>query len=210
IAEACCSSPAFDAGFKQLVAEVWPDADFAPLPPEHPVWTSPTTVPPGQPYKLWGLSQGCKTILIYSPEDLSCRWELGKADDPRCVLAFRLGLNLIAYATGMQAPKERLTQVAVQRERSDPVDIPRGFIKVAQLRHGGDWHPAPRAMRNLMEDLHDVAGLDVVLKTEERPIGDPGIVDFKFVYMHGRTKFQVAKDDLKDLRFSLNSGPLLL
>ena len=209
VAEACCSSLAFDAGFKDLVADIWPNADFSPLAAEHAIWTSPTTVAPGQPYTLWGLNEGCKTILIYSPQDLSCRWESGKIDDPRCIQAFRLGLNIIAYATGMQPPQERLTEVAVQRERSDPPTIPRGALKVAQLRYNGDWHPAPRAMRNLMEDLHDVAGLDVVLKTEERPIGDPGIVDFKFVYMHGRSKFDVDKDDLKDLRFSLKSGGLL-
>jgi hypothetical protein len=209
VAEACCSSPTFDAGFKDLVADIWPDAEFAPLPAEHAIWTSPAVVAPGQPYTLWGLNQGCKTILLYSPQDLSCRWESGKVADPRCIQAFRLGLNIIAYATGMQLPHERLTEVAVQRERPDPPVIPRGALKVAQLRYGGDWHPAPRAMRNLMEDLHDVAGVDVVLKTEERPLGDPGIIDFKFVYMHGRSKFDVAADDLKDLRFNLKSGGLL-
>jgi hypothetical protein len=209
VAEACCSSPDFDRGFRDVVAEIWPDFQLAELPAEHPVWTSPTTVAPGQPYKLWGLNQGCKTVLIYSPQDLSCRWESGKVDDPRCIQAFRLGLNLIAYATGMQKPQERLTPVAVQHDRPDPPEIPRGFFKAVQLRHGGDWRPAPRAMRNLMEDLHDVAGLDVVLKTEERPLGDPGILDFKFVYMHGRSKFEVNRDDLKDLRFNLKTGALL-
>ena len=126
VAEACCSSRDFDEGFKDLVAEVWPDSEFAPLPAEHAVWTSPTTVAPGQPYTLWGLNQGCKTILLYSPQDLSCRWESGKVEDPRCIQAFRLGLNIIAYATGMQLPHERLTEVAVQRDRPDPPVIPRG------------------------------------------------------------------------------------
>src|SRR6202020_930674 len=111
VAEACCSSPQFDAGFRDLVADIWPDAELAELPAEHAIWSSPTVGAPGQPYKLWGLNQGCKTILLYSPQDLSCRWESGKVDDPRCIQAFRLGLNIIAYATGMQPPQERLTEV---------------------------------------------------------------------------------------------------
>jgi hypothetical protein len=208
LAEACCSSPAFDVGFKRLVAEIWPDQDLEELPGDHPVWSNPAPVAPGKPYKLFGLNQGCKTVLIYSPFDLSCRWETGKADDPRCVEAFRLGLNIIAYATGMQPPQPRLTQVTVVSDRPDPPQIPRGFIKVAQLKTGSD-KPAPRAMRYLMEHLHEVAGLNVVLKTEDVTWNYKNIADFKFLYMHGRESFRFVKDDLKQLHFNLTHGGLL-
>ncbi len=114
-AEACCTSAAFDRGFKDLVAEIWGvDAELAYLDSNHAVWTSHFAVTPGEPYKLMGLNLGCKTVLIYSPQDLSCFWESGNPEkDARADRAFKLGANVIAYATGMQPPRPRLTEVAV-------------------------------------------------------------------------------------------------
>ncbi len=82
-------------------------------------------------------------------------------------------------------------------------------MKVAQIRHRGDWQPAPKAMRNLMDQLHKVAGLDVVLKTEDMPVDNPGIVDFKFIYMQGRGEFRFDEEELGKLRFNLQNGGLL-
>ncbi len=209
LAEACCANPKFDAGFHQLVAELWPDNELTLLPPEHPVWQTPTIVQPGQPHKLFGLNLGCKTVLIYSPQDLSCRWESNRPEDPRCIEAFRLGLNIIAYATGMQPPQPRLYQPQVASTKIDPTTIPRGTLKVAQLKHGGDWHPAPKAMRNLMEHMNGYAGVDVALKTETRPIHDKDLIDYKLLYMHGRNGFTFDRDELEPLRFNLKNGGLL-
>ena len=50
VAEACCSNPEFDRGFRDLVEEVWPDAQLAELPAEHSIWTSPTSVSPASIY----------------------------------------------------------------------------------------------------------------------------------------------------------------
>jgi len=208
-AEACCGSPAFDDGFKRLVAELWPDSDLTELGKDHPVWRSHFPVAPGKDYRLWGLMQGCKTVLIYSPLDLSCQWESNNFKDGKGLEAFRLGANIVAYATGREPPKPRLTEVEVTSGKDDPSTIPRNFHKVAQIRHQGDWHAAPKAMRNLMDKLHKTAGLDVVLKTDDLSIDSRSIVDYKFLYMHGRGDFHFGDDELKSLRFNLENGGLL-
>jgi hypothetical protein len=64
-------------------------------------------------------------------------------------------------------------------------------------------------MRNLMEHVNSYAGLDVALKTETRPIHDRELIDFKFVYMHGRNSFTFNPGDLEPLRFNLKNGGLL-
>jgi len=209
LAEACCGSAEFDQGFEALAAELWPDNDLSYLDEKHPVWKSFFAVSPGKPHKLMGVSMGCKTVVIYSPQDLSCRWESNKLDDGNVLRAFQLGANIIAYATGLEPPRPRLFQVNVAGGKGDPRQIPRGYFKVAQLKHRGDWHPAPRAMRNLMDHVNKEAGLDVVLKTEALQIDNSSLVDFKFLYMHGRGKFAIDSDYLKHLRFSLQSGGLL-
>jgi hypothetical protein len=209
LAEACCGSQAFRDGFEQLVRQIWPDNDLVDLPADHPVWSAHFPVPAGS-FKLKGLNMGCKTVLIFSPEDLSCLWESNKLEDGRAQLAFRVGANIIAYATGMEPPRPRLTETELASAKDELRSVPRGFLKAAQLRHGGDWQPAPRAMPNLLSHLHKLAGLDVSLKTEALPVYHESVVDFKFLYMHGRGDFTFPDGQLKNLRFNLQNGGLLL
>lgn len=209
VAEACCGKKGFDEGLKELIGELWPGGSFDRLPVDHPVYTAYARVPPGQPYTIWGLQQGCKTVLVYSPQDLSCRWETGRPDDPNCVLAFKLGANIIAYATGMEPPQPRLTKVEVATNRTDSSRPPRGYIQIAQLKVPGEAAPAPRAMRNLLDHTQKYAGIDVHLDTKHLFIDNNAIVNYKFVYMHGRKGFNFDPTDLKDLRFNLETGGLL-
>jgi hypothetical protein len=217
LAEACCGSSEFDRGFKKLAEELWPDTPLEALPATHPIWYAAGKdfqVTPGKPYKLLGINMGCKTVLVYSPEDLSCYWEAGDPlahqgrGDGRGILAFRLGVNIIAYATGMEPPRPRLTHVDIARD-ADPRIIPRGYFKVAQLKFNGDYKPAPYAMRNLMDHMRKFAALDVVLKTEEMPVHVSAIKDFKFIYLHGRGNFRYADEELGNLRFNLENGGVL-
>jgi hypothetical protein len=157
-----------------------------------------------------GLNLGCKTVLIYSPQDMSCYWESGKLDDGRGDRAFKLGTNIIAYATGLEPPRPRLTHVELASSKDDPAVIPRGYLEVAQLQHTGDWQPAPRAMRNLMDHMKRFAGLDVVLKTREIQVQEKAVIDYKFLYMHGRGDFSYPPKSLENLRFNLENGGLLL
>jgi len=214
LAEACCGSNDFRNGFEEMVQEIWPEGDhkLEDLDANHPIWTAHFRVNLGT-FKLKGMQMGCKTVLVYSPQDLSCLWESNKGNDDRfadgrAVEAFHLGANIVAYATGMEPPRPRLTEVplAVIKEREA---IPRGALRVAQLKHGGDWHPAPRAMANLMTHLSKLAGLEVAIKTAEMDVLNPSLVDFKFLYMHGRNDFHFAPQELDKLRFNLETGGLL-
>lgn len=209
-AEACCGKPEFDRGFKALVEEVW-GQELEPLSGTHPVWTSHFAVPPGEPYKLYGLQIGCRTALIYSPQDVSCWWEGNRTDDGRGQLAFRLGVNVVAYATGREPPRPRLTPHTVVREARPPGPPKRGAFEAGQLFHrGGDWQPAPRAMTNLLEHVEKEYGVPVKIRTRRVNVTDDGVKDVKFLYLHGRDTFKYAPAQLADLRFNLENGGLLL
>jgi hypothetical protein len=207
-AEACCGRPEFDEGFRALMRELFPDNPLKPLGPEHPIWKAHALVPPGE-FPLEGIEYGCKTVVVYSPKDLSCLWEAGAYDAGRGQLAFRVAGNVIAYATGMEPPKPRLTPTEVVQDDPEGKQIPRGYLKVAQLRHEGDWQPAPNAMRNLLANLRKQAQLDVALQTKPIYASDPDLMDFKFLYMHGRGNFNFSPEAVKNLRTDLEYGGLL-
>lgn len=213
LAENCCGKdrhPAFDRDFRRLIRDILPDAELQPLEPEHPVWlaSGKFAVSP-RDFPLEGVKQGCKTIVIYSPVPLAGYWEANRhADGERGQKAFELAANVIAYATGLEAPKPRLSRVEIATD-NPAAKIRRGYLQVGQLRHEGDWQPAPKAMRNLMAEARKV-GLDVVLKTTPIALTEEAVLDHRFLYLHGRGNFVTKKEDLKKLQFNLKSGGLLL
>src|SRR5262249_9755571 len=50
----------------------------------------------------------------------------------------------------------------------------------------------------------------VALQTEALPMNYQQLTDFRFLYMHGRSKFDTSPEELKRLRFNLETGGLLL
>ena len=68
-ADACCGSQEFDAGFKQLMKELFPEEEFKlrPLSDDHPVWRAKHLLYPDV-HPLWGIEHGCRTVVIYSPQ----------------------------------------------------------------------------------------------------------------------------------------------
>jgi hypothetical protein len=209
LAEACCGSKAFDRGVHGLMLELFgKENPLTDLPADHPVWKAFHPVPPGS-FKLKGIQMGCKTVVIYSPEDLSCYWENNDKTSARGLLAFRTGENIIAYATGREPPPDRLTPGEVV-ELKDERTPPRGYLQVGQLRFAGDWSPAPRAISILMKHLRETAKLNVTLEREALPVNDKSLSNFPVLYMHGRGNVEFADKDLSKLRFHLENGGLLL
>jgi hypothetical protein len=110
LAEACCGKADFDEGFRKLAKDLWPKSQLQALPKEHPVWRAHFMVKPGDPFALEGVEIGGRTAVIYSPKDLSCLWEANNVKDGRGQAAFRLGTNIIAYATAKKPPQPRLSR----------------------------------------------------------------------------------------------------
>src|SRR5262249_40499301 len=193
-----------------------PENPLEPIPPDHPVWTaSGHFVSQPSDFSLEGVRLGCKWVVIYSRglshnriNPLCCRWEVNDFEGPEGKKAFQLGANIVAYATGPEPPRPRGQRIDVPTDVSDK-KVPRGALAVAQIRHEGDWHPAPRAMRNLMAEMNK-EGIDVTLKTQEITLEGKDLIDYKFFYMHGRKDFQFAAKDLEELRFNLKEGGAIL
>jgi hypothetical protein len=214
LAEACCGAEAFHRRFEKLIDDILPGSELRPLPNDHPIWTASGKflVTPNRPFPLYGVQHGCKWVAIFSPRPLAYYWEANDDKTPKGRAAFQLAANIIAYATGLEPPRPRLTEVLIPRDDSKE-RVRRGYLKVGQLRYtptgGGDWRPAPKAMRNLMSEVRK-AGLDVLLNTAEVYPSRENVVNYRFLYMHGRAGFEERAQDLEHLHFNLTSGGLLL
>ena len=112
LADACCGKPEFDKGFRELMKKLFPgkDEELRILPADHPIWKArhdlDSTVHP-----LWGIQRGGKTVVVYSPKDLSCYWNLSKSNpsDGAVIRAIEVGQNVIEYATDHKLPPDKLS-----------------------------------------------------------------------------------------------------
>ena len=216
LAEACCGDEEFARGFRELMEELFPENRLRKMPPEHAVWRSFADVSPADFPDLECLERGCKTVAVFSPRPLAGYWEehrfmpeKGKAAKNPGERAFRLAGNVIAYATGLELPKPKLT-VARLPQAKDDAHATRSYFQAAQLKIQGEAEPAPAAMRNLMAYLKDRAGLEVRLEKKSLSPGDDSLFGFKFMYLHGRKAFKFDDFERDNLRSNLQTGGLLL
>ena len=206
-ADACCGRAEFDRGFRALMKDVFPEPQYElhPLAEDHPVWRTKHRLTPDI-HPLWGIDYGCRTVVIYSPEDLSCFWNQMESagGNAAVVKATRVGQNVVDYATGREMPADKLATREVVRDKLEPPK--RGALQIAKLRHAGDWNVAPMAVPHLTSALRDRAGLDVVINHREILPDDPNLVNFPLLYIHGRAALTLSADDQKALRRHLEPG----
>ena len=140
-AEACRGRKEFDAGFRELMRQIFPDHTLKP-PPNIPsggtpwcrraafLWRALITVA-----KRWSFTRR-KTCRV-----------TGKAISPKRAAASSRsdwGATSLPMLREWSLPWARLE--AVEIVAKDRQEFKRGYLKVAQLRHEGDWQPAPNAM----------------------------------------------------------------
>lgn len=207
-AEACCGLAEHDQGFKNLIREIFPSEqgyELKPLSADHPIYRSRHKLSPDVA-PLWGIDLGCRTVLVYSPKDLSGFWNFMTAqpDNPAVLRATRIGENVIDYATGREPPPDKL----VPREVIDfELELPRrGALQIAKLRHAGGWNVAPLSIPNLTTILRERVGYDVVINHRDLLPSDPNLINFPLVYVHGNAAFNMSDSDIEALRAHLDPG----
>ncbi len=208
LADACCGKSEFDRGFRRLMTEIFPEDGYQlrPLMPDHPVWRSRHLLSP-EVYPLWGIEHGCRTVVIYSPQDLSCYWNQSEHSpaNPAVIRAIKVGQNVIDYATGREMPADKLV---VREMHNLKRDSPRrGALRIAKLKHAGDWNIAPQAIPNLMDALRRPPfSFDVVITQKDLIPHDPNLIYYPLLYIHGRAAISFPKEDLEALQRHLEPG----
>ncbi len=217
-AVANCKGGSFDMGFRELIDRMFPDGDASlqRLQSDHPVYRSEYAFPNAESVELYGVDFGCRTAIIYSPEDLGCLWQKWMKHDPpgrnpglppRIERATRIGVNVLAYATGREPPVKLNEDNKSGKGRKSQIE--RGLTEIAQLRHSGGWDTAPKALKNLLEGLSDTVGMGVSPQRRTIPITLEELRRFPLVYMHGRYGFRLSQQERDALRDYLSRGTVL-
>ena len=215
-AENCCEGDGFDRDFRGLMEELFPESELRQLPPDHPVWVAEQLV---QPRPLLGLEACCRTGVIYSPDDLSCYWELAKQKRnskeqlPKNVQdkirdAIALGANVVTYATGRELKRKLDTEGLVSVVKAD-VPLDRAALHIAKLKHGGGSDDAPTALSNVLSVVAQQTDLPVsVDKRHVSPL-DPNLPDYPIAFLHGRRAFRWSQAERAAIRRFVEFGGVI-
>ncbi len=219
-AENCCDGDAFDRGFRALMEEIFPEPEYRLhlLPPEHPVWRAEMKVDPKYLKPLWGIEYGCRTSVVYCPEDLSCFWELRGAGreqqwpdsvHARIDAASAMGVNVLTYATGRQ-PRYKDRMFVDQLSELPEDNASRGTLSVAKLLHSGGCDAAPRALANLLTMASRQLGMRVDTSQHQLAISDPKLFRYHLAFMHGRHAFRLTGAERKQIAEFVERGGVIM
>jgi hypothetical protein len=217
--EACCGGKDFETGFRALMADVFPEPEYAMrlLPPEHPIWRAEETVDPQFVRPLWGIDIGCRTSVVFCPQDVSCYWELGRPGrEDRLpervraeVAACRaMGINVLAYATNREL-KYKFDFFTAAGADSPRDDFDRAKLYAARLQHPGGCNAAPGALANLLQTAAEKLAVRVDTQPRELALTDPKLFHYHIVFMHGRHDFRLTPQERKQLKTYLERGGML-
>ncbi len=213
-----CNGAGFDTGFRELIKRMYPDgeAELKQLSKDHPIFRSEYLLDEAD-VNLWGVDFGCRTAIVYSPDDISCLWSKWSISEPpnrspalkgMVSKATKIGTNVIAYATGREPP-DKLKQAEIAALAGQQDRIESGLLQVAQLKHSGGWDTAPHALRNMLFAMNDTAGLAAGTKPRSLNASDMNLYNYPIAYMHGRFKFSLNQAERDRLKSYLENGGVL-
>lgn len=212
-----CGSAGFEQSFRQLLPRILPpgESELKPLPHDHPVYRAEYPLQP-EGVELLGVDFGCRTSVIYCPEDLGCLWEYWARHDPpkrnprlkaRIIRSTQIGINVIAYATGREPPaKLDAPKIASNKDLNR---VERSLLEIAKIRHSGGWDTAPQALKNLLTALNETAGGIAAVRPQNLVLTDENLFQYPLVYMHGRSRFDLSGPEREQLKLYLSRGGVL-
>jgi hypothetical protein len=219
-ADACCEGHGFDSAFRALMEEIFPEPEYRLrlIPPEHPIWRAEQRVPPEHLKPLYGIDYGCRTCVVYCPDDLSCSWELSRGERSQMLpphvqqqvdAALAIGVNVLTYATGRE-PRFKEAMFGSAEPDLQSIDLERSTFAVAKLMHHGGCNAAPGALANLLRTARHELELHIDLRGHSLPLTDPQLLRFHLAFMHGRNQFHLTPEERKNLATYLQRGGTLM
>ncbi|MEM1067429.1 MAG: DUF4159 domain-containing protein [Planctomycetota bacterium] len=219
--DGCGDASGFEQSVQELCQDWFPDAPLERLPLDHPVWSAEHKVDPtaiSENFWVYGVQACCRTAVFYVPQSLSCRWELGDvlfhrdresaAARSQIDTAVRIGENMIAYATGREL-KDKLQQRLIL-QASDIDASARGSIQLGMLGIDAGGQEARRALPNAASLMSSRLPIQVAAVPGSVGFDEDQLLEVPFLWVHGRTEFELQPDQREALRNYVQNGGVIL
>lgn len=218
-----CGRPEFNESFKREIARIFPDRELAPIPSDHPLYSSYYAIAQMRvrkgvdawktirPY-LETINLGTRAAVIFSPIDLSCGWNANSNPIEGGVLydqedALKLGSNIVTYCLAEYQYGRFFDHQKVYHQSTDAT---RDQLVLGQIVHNGDWDPTPHGLPNLLKTIDQTTTLHVQFKRVPVDAEKADIYSFPVLFMVGQRDFQFSPITRKRLREYFDHGGTLI
>jgi hypothetical protein len=223
VIHAQCGREEFVTTARREIARILPDRQLAALDTDSPLFDAYFKIrqmryrKDSDPFKsippyIEAVYLGCRPAIIFSPIDLNCGWDVEANPIEGGTLyhqedARRLGVNLIAFTL---ADLQYARSWGMEKQFPQQSLPTRDQLVIAQIRHSGDWDPAPEAMVNLLKHLDRNTTINVQFKRDTVDLTDDSLADYPVVVMTGLRDFTFDPDQATRLRTYLKNGGVLI
>ena len=223
IFDSCCGRKGFADSARAEIAAILPEYKLKPVPMDHPVFNCYYENAGEVRFTKWsklsgptsgieGIEVGCRMLVIFSPHDLSCGWDMHTHELESCSYiesehALKIGANLAAYAT---ATRDLSVSLADSKAYVDAEPTRTDKFRVGQIVHEGDWNPDPVGLRNLLDNVGQTTALMISFASEPILPEAGQLSKFPFVYITGHDDFKWSDAQVAALRRYLANGGFLL
>ncbi|MGB2824601.1 MAG: DUF4159 domain-containing protein, partial [Phycisphaerae bacterium] len=196
-----CNGRGFYNGIRKLYEKMLPDYKLKRLPPDHDLYKIHHKFR-GTPV-LYEIHNGIRPLAIHTDTDLPKSWQLQlRQTSPT---DFGAPSNILMYVTD----KGLLRHRGVSHWPPKPQNAPSRKIRIARLKHEGNWDPEPLAFERfsrLMTARHRV-GIEVIAPVEVEQLAETGA---KVATITGTRAFTLSAAAASSLGQWLNAGGTLI
>lgn len=152
----------------------------------------------------------CRVVALVSRWGLAVGWQGDVKDDQQAYQpesAFRLGVNILTYATSMRAWAQNAAQ-AMQFVNREEASSDR--FNMTQIVYDGIWKTRHAGISVLMQSFNQRTGVPVKFGLREARLTASEIPDSPVLYLTGHEHFNFRPEEITALRAYLESGGLLI
>jgi hypothetical protein len=201
LSEAACNSGDFTIDMGRLYARIFPDRPLIRLPAAHQVYSS--YFHPKAETPLFAVTNGVRLLAVHAPNELSLGLQLGPRDTN--LPTYQLAANIWALATDRSIIHPRDAQWWPRADKTEPV----ATIRLARLRHNGNFDPEPLAWQRFAIRLNNRfhVRLDV---SAPMTIAELDANAWPIAHMTGTDPFELTDRDQAALRKFFEGGGTLV
>lgn len=151
----------------------------------------------------------CRVVALVSRWGMAVGWQ-GEVKEEfqayRKQSSFRLGVNILSYASSMRAWAKNAAQAM---KFVDKVESPTDTIAIAQVVYDGVWKTRHSGLSVLLQTFNQRTGIPVKFGWKELRLSDEQIFNAPLIYLTGHENFQLNEAEKTALRSYLENGGFL-
>jgi hypothetical protein len=151
----------------------------------------------------------CRVVALVSRWGMAVGWQGDVKDEYQAYQAdsaFRLGVNIMTYASVMRAWSKNAAQAM---RFVDAEANPGEQVSVAQIVYEGAWKTRHAGLSVLLQTFNQRTGIPVTFGHKELRLTDPAIFNAPLLYLTGHEYFTLNEKEQANLRRYLENGGLL-